>query len=67
MVESATVAPLFYTADDVARLFQMSVRSVYRKADSGSLPRGVKLDGLRRWPVGEIAAHAAGKRSEGCK
>ena len=42
-------APTMLTAQDVARLLRCSVRTVYRLADSGGMPRPVKLGALVRW------------------
>ncbi len=38
-------------------------RSIFRWADAGKIPFGVKLGSLRRWDLAEIDAHIAG----GCK
>ena len=35
---------------DVAKLLRCSSRTVYRLADSGRMPRPVKLGALVRWP-----------------
>jgi excisionase family DNA binding protein len=35
--------------DDVAAMLRCSVRTVYRLADSGRMPRPVKLGALVRW------------------
>lgn len=34
-------------------------RSIYRWADAGIIPFGIKLSGLRRWDLAEIDAHIA--------
>ena len=38
------------TVHDVAGMLHCSARSVYRLADSGHMPRPVKLGALVRWP-----------------
>lgn len=38
-------------------------RSIFRWADAGKIPFGVKLGSLRRWDLAEIDAHIAG----GCR
>jgi len=37
------------TVGDVARLLRCSIRHVYRLADSGAMPRPVRLGQLVRW------------------
>jgi predicted DNA-binding transcriptional regulator AlpA len=46
------------TARDVAELYSISIREVYRKASCGELPRPIKL-GHRttRWKASDIQAH----------
>ncbi len=46
------------TARDVAELYSISIREVYRKASCGELPRPIKL-GHRttRWKASVIQAH----------
>ena len=45
----ATKGEKLLTVDDVAGLLTCSTRHVWRLADSGQMPRPVKLGGLRRW------------------
>ena len=40
--------------DTVAALLDVSIRHVWRLADSGRMPRPVKLGGSRRWRAEEI-------------
>jgi excisionase family DNA binding protein len=40
--------------DTVAALLDVSIRHVWRLADSGRMPRPVKLGGARRWRAEEI-------------
>jgi predicted DNA-binding transcriptional regulator AlpA len=47
----------------VAAKYGCDSRSVFRWADAGKIPFGVKLGSLRRWDVTEIDAHIA----NGCK
>lgn len=41
---------------DLARRYKTSVRHIYRMADSGRMPWGVKFGALRRWARREIEA-----------
>lgn len=50
-------------AKAVADCSGMSVRSVYRFADAGLMPWGVKVGALRRWDMDEIERWIA----DGCK
>jgi excisionase family DNA binding protein len=50
-------------ARQVARLLGCSWRTVYRHADSGRIPSGLKLGALRRWDATEMEAFI----SDGCK
>jgi predicted DNA-binding transcriptional regulator AlpA len=46
------------TARDVAELYSISIREVYRKASSGELPKPIKLGHrTRRWSASVIQAH----------
>lgn len=47
----------------VAAKYGADERSIFRWADAGKIPFGVKLGSLRRWDIGEIDAHIA----SGCK
>ena len=47
----------------VAAKYGADERSIFRWADAGKIPFGVKLGSLRRWDVAEIDAHIAA----GCK
>jgi len=47
---------------DVAKMLRCSTRTVYRLADSGRMPRPVKLGALVRWPRDEIEGWVA----DGC-
>lgn len=47
----------------VAQKYGCDERSVFRWADAGKIPFGVKLGSLRRWDIAEIDAHIA----SGCK
>jgi predicted DNA-binding transcriptional regulator AlpA len=39
---------------EVAEVFSISVREVWRKVDRGALPRPLKIGRLRRWLASEI-------------
>ena len=43
----------------VAQKYGCDERSVFRWADAGRIPFGVKLSSLRRWDIFEIDAHIA--------
>ena len=47
----------------LAQKYGCDKRSIFRWADAGKIPFGVKLGSLRRWDLSEIDAHIAG----GCK
>jgi excisionase family DNA binding protein len=47
----------------VAHRLGCSWRTVYRHADAGRIPPGIKLGALRRWDAAELDAFIAG----GCK
>jgi excisionase family DNA binding protein len=50
-------------AKEAGRLFGCSWRTVYRLADAGKIPWGLKLGSLRRWDSSELDAFVA----SGCK
>lgn len=50
-------------AREVARLLGCSWRTVYRHADAGRIPPGLKLGALRRWDAVELETFIA----NGCK
>jgi predicted DNA-binding transcriptional regulator AlpA len=43
----------------VGHLYGMNWRTVYRFADLGLIPAGLKLGALRRWDESEVLAHIA--------
>lgn len=43
----------------VAAKYGADERSIFRWADAGKIPFGVKLGSLRRWDVSDIDAHIA--------
>jgi predicted DNA-binding transcriptional regulator AlpA len=47
----------------VARMLDLSWRTVYRLADAGMIPAGFKIGASRRWDLSEIEAFIA----TGCK
>jgi excisionase family DNA binding protein len=47
-------------AREVARLLGCSLRTVFRLADGGHIPRGVKVGSLRRWDLRQIEDFIAG-------
>lgn len=60
---NVTCEPRLIGVREVARLLSCGQRTVYRMADSGAIPVGMKIGGLRRWDVREIQAFIDG----GCK
>lgn len=53
---SAVSAELLGIRDVCALLGGCSARSVYRLADAGKMPFGIKLNGMRRWRRAELVA-----------
>jgi len=53
-IDNETPAPALVSVRDLAHLLNCSQRSVYRLADSGRMPRPVKLGALVRWRRAEI-------------
>jgi excisionase family DNA binding protein len=51
--------PLLLTVGDVAELLGCSTRNVYRLADSGRMPRPLRIGGMVRWPRATIEAWIA--------
>ncbi|MBI4583068.1 MAG: helix-turn-helix domain-containing protein [Planctomycetes bacterium] len=51
--------PALLDVEDVARLLTCSTRHVRRLADSGRMPRPLKIGALVRWRRGEIDAWIA--------
>ena len=47
------------TVQDVAELLKCSTRHVYRLADSGRMPRPIKLGALVRWPREQLESWIA--------
>ena len=47
------------TVQDVAEILNCSGRTVYRLADSGRMPRPIKLGALVRWPREQVEAWIA--------
>jgi predicted DNA-binding transcriptional regulator AlpA len=47
------------SVSEVAQLYRCDDRSVFRWADCGIIPTGVKLGSLRRWDAVEIERHIA--------
>lgn len=50
-------------AKETGRMLGCSWRTVYRLADRGAIPTGVKLGVLRRWDLAELEAFIA----NGCR
>lgn len=56
---SAPTERRLITVSEVAEKYGCDERSVYRWADTGLIPFGIKLGALRRWDVTVIDAHIA--------
>lgn len=54
--------PLLVRAADVARLLQVSTRTLWRQLSAGQVPRPVRFGGTVRWRLEEIRKWIA----EGC-
>jgi len=61
--ETPTATRRLIDAREVARRLGCSWRTVYRHADMGRIPAGVKLGALRRWDAAELEGFIA----SGCK
>jgi len=48
------VEPMLVTAHDVAKLLQVSLRSVWRMRSAGCLPMPVRVGSSVRWRIDEI-------------
>ena len=46
--------PLMLRVEDVAAMLAISTRQVFRLADSGKMPRPLKLGGAVRWRKGDL-------------
>lgn len=44
---------------EMERLYKADDRSIFRWADAGLIPHGIKLGSLRRWDILEIEKHIA--------
>lgn len=53
----------WFDVGDLAQRYKTSARHIYRMADCGRMPWGIKLGQLRRWSRREIEVWEAG----GCK
>lgn len=58
-----TPARRLVTAREAAKIVGCSWRTIYRLADAGKFPAGVKIGALRRWDINEIHAFV----DSGCK
>ena len=52
--------PPWFDVGDLACRYKTSVRHIYRLADGGRMPWGVKLGHLRRWSHREVEVWEAG-------
>lgn len=63
LATTSHVARRLVTAKEAGSILGCSWRSVYRFADAGKIPFGVKLGTLRRWDAAELETFVA----NGCK
>jgi len=50
----------YLDADDLARRYKASARSIFRWADAGRMPPGTKIGTLRRWSRRDVEKWEAG-------
>ena len=60
---TATAPGPLLNVREVAAIYGCNWRTVYRLADGGQIPPGIKVGALRRWNAQEIHNHIA----TGCK
>ncbi len=60
---SSGVEPLLIPAAEVARMLQVSARTLWRLRSAGQLPAPVRLGGTVRWRLDEVRKWIA----EGCR
>jgi len=58
-VQVGMVGRRLITAQELAEKLHCDVRTVFRRADSGEIPPGVRIGGLRRWDLQSIDAWIA--------
>lgn len=64
--ETPDLKPLVLTAEQVAHVLGISVRSVWRFAGSGELPRPISIGRSKRWDVRAIEDYLNSKATENC-
>ena len=62
-IETLSPCRQLLTAKQVAERLGCSWRTIYRNADMGAMPFGVKIGALRRWDAAELDSWIEG----GCK
>lgn len=62
VIIEATSEPLLVTSAEVARLLNVSTRTLWRQLSAGQIPQPVRFGGTVRWRVNEIKNWIA----EGC-
>jgi predicted DNA-binding transcriptional regulator AlpA len=53
-ITAAPAEPLLITAEELARLLHISLRTLWRLRSAGRLPEPVRIAGMVRWRVDEI-------------
>ncbi len=52
--DEATAGPLLITAEEVARMMNVSTRTLWRLLSAGRFPQPVRFGGNTRWRVAEV-------------
>lgn len=58
-----TIPPSLLTVKDLARVFQISARTIRRWQRAGHLPPPLRIGGSLRWPAADLHAWLARQRS----
>jgi predicted DNA-binding transcriptional regulator AlpA len=57
--QQVAVASKFFDVDEMSATYRVSRRTVFRLADQGILPKGIRLGGRRLWPKSVVESHLA--------
>jgi predicted DNA-binding transcriptional regulator AlpA len=57
--QQVAVASQFFDVGEMSATYHVSRRSVFRLADQGVLPKGIRLGGRRLWPRSVVEEHLA--------
>ena len=53
-------ADVYISANEIARILNLSRQTVYHMRRRGALPQGRKIGGVRRWSMAELQAFLKG-------